>query len=166
MAKHVFYSFHYLPDCSRVSQVRNIGAIEANRPAHDNDWERVKAGGDAAVERWIDNQLNGRSCTVVMIGSNTAGRKWIDYEILQSWNSGKGVVGVHIHNLKNFQQQQSAKGLNPFVTMTMDRDRSISLASVVKTYDPPYWDSRQVYAHIAANLSAWVDEAIQIRENW
>ncbi len=30
MARRVFYSFHYKPDVMRVSQVRNIGALEAN----------------------------------------------------------------------------------------------------------------------------------------
>src|SRR5687768_424677 len=92
MARHAFYSFHYKPDCFRVSQVRNIGMIDANCPAHDNEWEQIKRGGPAAIQRWIDSQLNGRSCTVVMIGSETAGRKWIDYEIEKSWNEGKGVV--------------------------------------------------------------------------
>ncbi len=35
MARRVFYSFHYVPDCWRTSQVRNIGAIEGNKPASD-----------------------------------------------------------------------------------------------------------------------------------
>lgn len=35
MARRVFYSFHYVPDNWRVSQVRNIGAIEDNKPAKD-----------------------------------------------------------------------------------------------------------------------------------
>ena len=166
MAPRVFYSFHYVPDCARVCQVRNIGIIDANPPAHDNEWEQIKRGGEAAIQRWIDGQLNGRSCTVVMIGAETAGRKWIDYEIEKSWNSGKGVVGVHIHNLKNFQGLQAPKGQNPFVTFTMDRDKSRSLGSIVKTYDPPYVDSKQVYAYIAANLENWIDEAIHIRKNW
>lgn len=165
MAKHVFYSFHYIPDCSRVSQVRNIGMIDANCPAHDNDWERIKQGGDAAIQRWIDDQLKGRSCTVVMIGTLTCGRKWIDYEIRKSWTEGKGVVGVHIHNLKNFQGLQSSRGLNPFVTTTVNGGRT-SLADIVKAYEPPSSDSKQVYAHIAANLPGWIDEAIQIRNEW
>lgn len=166
MAKHVFYSFHYLPDCSRVSQVRNVGAIEANKPAHDNDWEQIKKGGDAAIQKWIDDQLSGRSCTIVMIGAATAGREWINYEIEKSWNDGKGVVGVHIHNLKDFYSRQSQKGLNPFVTFTMKGNPSQSLAGIVKTYDPPYTDSKQVYQYISDNLSAWVDEAVKIRNSW
>lgn len=44
MARNVFYSFHYVPDGWRVAQVRNMGVLEGNRPASDNDWERVKRG--------------------------------------------------------------------------------------------------------------------------
>lgn len=83
MARQVFYSFHYKPDVMRVSQVRNIGSIEANRPAADNDWETVKSGKDVAIKRWISNQMKGRSCTVVLVGANTANRKWINYEIAE-----------------------------------------------------------------------------------
>lgn len=50
MARKVFYSFHYIPDCWRVSQIRNIGAIEDNKPASDNDWEEVKKGGDSGIK--------------------------------------------------------------------------------------------------------------------
>jgi len=81
MARRVFYSFHYLPDAWRTSQVRNIGAIEGSKPASDNDWEAVKKGGEKAIQKWIDDQLDGRSCTVVLIGKDTAKRKWINYQI-------------------------------------------------------------------------------------
>jgi hypothetical protein len=93
MGRRVFYSFHYKPDNWRASQVRNIGVIEGNKPVSDNDWEKVKKGGDKAIQNWIDDQLKGRSCTIVLIGEKTAGRKWIKYEIEKSWNSGKGVLG-------------------------------------------------------------------------
>ena len=111
MARKVFFSFHYEPDNWRASQVRNIGAIEGNQPVADNGWESVKRGGDAAIQRWIDDELNGRGCTVVLIGEKTARRKWIDYEITKSWNDKKGVVGIHIHNLKDRFSLQSRKGV-------------------------------------------------------
>jgi MTH538 TIR-like domain (DUF1863) len=41
MVRNCFYSFHYKSDNARASQVRNIGVIEGNRPASDNDWEAV-----------------------------------------------------------------------------------------------------------------------------
>lgn len=84
----MLYSFHYVPDSQRAAQVRQIGSIEGNRPARDNDWQTITRGGDSAIEKWIATQMYGRSCTVVLVGSNTAGRKWINHEIIESWDSG------------------------------------------------------------------------------
>lgn len=165
MARRAFYSFHFDADNWRASQVRNIGVIEGNSPASDNDWETVKRGGEAAIQRWIDNQLSGRGCTIVLIGSATAGRKWINYEIEKSWNDGKGVLGIYIHRLKDRNGQQSSKGANPFDGFTMQRDNA-KLSSIVKAYDPPYWDSSDVYNYIANNLAAWVEDAIALRSNY
>ncbi|MFF3243315.1 TIR domain-containing protein [Streptomyces sp. NPDC002870] len=160
MARSVFYSFHYIPDNWRVSQVRNMGVLEGNRPASDNDWEQVKKAGESAIRNWIDSQLRGRSCTVVLIGSGTVGRKWIKYEIEKSWNDGKGVMGIHIHNLLNREGLQSAKGRNPFSDFTIG---GANMSSIVKTYDPPFTSSQYVYGHIKDRLAIWVEEAIEIR---
>jgi hypothetical protein len=165
MARRVFYSFHFEADSWRASQIRNIGVIEGNSPASDNDWEAVKRGGDPAIQRWIDDQLSGRGCTIVLIGAATAGRKWINYEIEKSWNDGKGLLGIYIHRLKDRYGQQSAKGANPFDGFTLNRDNS-RLSSIVKAYDPPYWDSSDVYNYIANNLAAWVEDAIASRNNY
>lgn len=165
MARRAFYSFHYVPDNWRASQIRNIGAVEGNKPASDNDWETVKKGGDKAIQKWIDHQLDGRSCTVVLIGKDTAGRKWINYEIETSWNNKKGVLGIHIHNLKDADGDQTTKGKNPFETFTMQRDKA-KLSTIVKTYDPPYTDSKKVYDYISQNLASWIEDAIKIRDNY
>lgn len=162
MARKVFYSFHYIPDNWRASQVRNIGAVEGNQPAKDNDWEAVKRGGDVAIQKWIDGQLGGRSCAVVLIGAQTAGRKWITYEINKAWNDGKGVLGIYVHNLKDVGGEQSKKGANPLDYVTFKRTGA-KLSTVAKTYDPPYTTSTNVYSHIKENLSAWIEEAIKIR---
>jgi hypothetical protein len=165
MVRNVFYSFHYKPDCWRASQIRNMGAIEGNSPVSDNDWEDITERGDKAIEDWIADQLKGRSCTIVLIGNSTAGRKWIKYEIEKSWNDGKGVLGIYIHNLKNADGERSSKGSNPFDGFTMKRDDS-KLSGIVKTYDPPYWLSTDVYDYIKKNISSWVEEAITIRNNY
>lgn len=163
MARKVFYSFHYDADNWRASKVRNIGAIEGNQPASDNDWESVKKGGDPAIQRWIDNQMHGRSCVVVLIGSGTAGRKWINYEIEKAWEAGKGLLGIHIHNLTDRNDQYALKGNNPFTGYNIG---NTPLTSIVPTYDPAGFDSKTVYANIAANLSTWIDNAISIRNRY
>lgn len=163
MARKVFFSFHYKPDNWRASQVRNIGAIEGNAPVSDNDWESVTRGGDKAIENWINNQLWNRSCTVVLVGSNTAGRKWINYEIKKSWETGKGLVGIHIHNLKDRDGNQSFIGGNPFDGFSVNNK---PLSSIVRLYNPPYLASTNVYAHIKNNIEDWVEEAIGIRNEY
>jgi hypothetical protein len=106
--------------------------------------------------------MSGKSCAVVLIGTNTAGRKWINHEIVKAWDDKKGVLGIYIHRLKNSEQKQSTKGANPFDNITLGgTDKKLS--SVVKAYDPPYLDSTEVYAYIKKNLSDWVEAAITIR---
>ncbi len=165
MARRVFYSFHYKPDNARASQVRNIGALDGNKPATDNEWESITSAGEAAIKRWINGQMNGKSCVLVLIGSNTAGRKWIKYEIEKGWNDGKGLLGVYIHNLKDLQGLQSKKGRNPFDEFTVRTDKKM-LSRIVKAYDPPYSNSKDVYGYIKDNIAAWFDEAIQIRSRY
>jgi hypothetical protein len=164
VAKKVFFSFHYKPDNWRASQVRNAGIVEGNQPVSDNSWESITKGGESAIETWIDGQLSGRVCAVVLIGSATAGRKWINYEIAKAWNDKKGVVGIYVHNLQDVNKQQSSKGGNPFSLLTFDNGAR-KLSSVVKAYDPPFTTSTNVYDHIKNNIADWVDEAIKIRSN-
>ncbi|MDE0034001.1 MAG: TIR domain-containing protein [Deltaproteobacteria bacterium] len=163
MTRRVFYSFHYAPDNWRASQVRNIGVIEGNRPATDNDWESVTRGGDRAIEKWIADQMYGRSCTVVLVGANTAGRKWINYEIIKSWNDEKGVVGIRIHGLRNREGKISKRGLNPFDVIDYGNSGK-KLSSIVKCYDPRGQNSRERYDWIQAHLANAVEEAIAIRD--
>lgn len=55
MARRVFFSFHFDNDAWQAGQVRNMGTLEGNEPVSDNDWEEVKKGGDAAIEKWIED---------------------------------------------------------------------------------------------------------------
>ena len=158
--RKVFYSFHFDQDSWRTAEVRNMGVLEGNQPASDNDWENIKRGGDPAIKRWIDDQLDGKTCTVVLIGQKTAGRKWIKYEIERSWELNKGLVGIYIHNLKDQNSNQSKRGRNPFDIRIDQRN----LSNIVKSYDPPYKTSDVVYNHIKTNIADWIEEAIKIRK--
>lgn len=164
MARRCFFSFHYQPDCQRASQVRQIGAIEGNRAASDNDWEAVTRGGDEAIKRWIADQMSGRTCTVVLVGNGTARRKWINQEIIKSWDDGLGVVGIRIHGLKNLNGETATAGDNPFDYVTHGPTK-MPLSSIVKCYDPVGFDSKDKYAWIAAHLEDAVEEAIKIRNS-
>lgn len=162
MARKCFYSFHYVPDNWRVSKIRNIGAVEGNKPASDNDWETVTGGGDKKIKDWIAGQMKWRTCTVILIGSNTADRKWINHEIKESWNKGMGVLAIHIHNITDSNDNQSSKGSNPLYYVTHEPTKK-RLSTIAKTYDPPRTTSTEVYGYISDHIEDWIDEAIRIR---
>lgn len=104
--------------------------------------------------------MSGKSCLVVLIGKNTAGRKWVDYEIKKAWGDGKGVFGVHIHGLQDSGGNQTTKGANPFLGF---KAGDTPLTAYAKCYDPPFVTSKYVYDNIKENLSEWVEEAIRLR---
>ena len=163
MARKVFFSFHFDNDHWRASQVRQIGSLEGNSELSDNDWEAVKRSGDAAVERWIDGQFYGRSCAVVLVGSGTAGRKWINYEIRKAWELGKGLVGIRINKLLNSKGQSSVAGSNPFTGFNVGTQ---SLSTIVTLYDPPGADSKAAYKNISDNIEGLVESAIGVRAKY
>jgi hypothetical protein len=161
MRRRVFYSFHYEADAWRAAMVRKMGVLEGSPPTSDNDWEEITKGGNLAIKRWIDGQMRGKSCAVVLIGSHTASRKWIQYEILTAWNQGLGVVGVYVDRLKNESEEQSRRGRNPFELFRLPD--GTGMERVVEAHCSPYKTSKNTYAWIKDNLSDWVERAIEIR---
>lgn len=161
--RNCFYSFHYVPDNWRVATVRNIGTIDGNSPTSDNNWETVKKGGDAAIEKWIADEMSGKSCIVVLVGSDTANRKWINHEIIKGWDAGKGIVGIYIHGLKDSKGNTSSKGDNPFDYIGYG-DTEKKLSSIVKCHTPTGSSSQDKYDWIKENLANVVEEAIAIRK--
>ena len=163
MKRRAFFSFHYEHDAWRAAQIRNAGVVEGDTPLSDNDWESIIRRGDRAIQRWIDDQVSGKSCAIVLIGCETADRKWVKYEIKKAWIEKKGLLGIHVHNLKDEFQNQSFKGENPFASFQFDGG---SFSSIVKTYDPPYTASTNVYSCITTNIAEWIEEAIRIRSRY
>lgn len=154
----VFFSFHYANDVMRVQQIRNIGALEGNEPVSPNDWEQVKRGGDASIKNWIDENMRYKRCIIVLVGSATADRPWVRYEIEKAWNDKKAIFGIHIHNLRCPRSGTSIKGQNPFDTFTFQNGAKLS--SVVNCYDPGAYNT---YNAIALNMGGWINSAIAQR---
>lgn len=150
----VFYSFHYNNDVFRVQQIRNIGVVDGNEPVSPNDWEQVKRKGDAAVEKWIDDSLKYKRCVIVLIGSETANRKWVKYEIKRAWELKKGLFGIYIHNLKDPRTGTCSMGPNPFNSWNVNGQ---SMANLIACHDPSAWDA---YGEISRSMGTWVSQAI------
>ena len=156
MKRQVFYSFHFDNDVMRVQQIRNIGAIEGNEPVSPNEWETVQRGGDKAIEKWIDDNMKYKNCVIVLVGTETAKRRWVKREICKAWNEGKALFGIYIHNIKCPRNGKCAKGKNPFERILLKSGQRLS--ERVPCYDPKSGDA---YNEIADNLENWVETAIR-----
>jgi len=153
MARRVFFSFHYERDIWRASQIRNSWVTKPDRESAGfwdaADWEEVKKKGEEAIRRWINNQLEGTSVTVVLIGAETSERKYVQYEINQRWNKGNGLIEIYIHNLKDQNGKTDIKGKDPFVKLGYEG---------IRTYD---WVNDNGYE----NLGDWVEDSYQRAQN-
>ncbi len=156
-----------------------MGKVSDDSTFSDNDWETVRSKSEDAIEKWIKDQMKMRSCVVVLIGEHTQGRKWINYEIEQAWKTGKGIVGIYVHGLKDKDRKQALKGKNPFEDFCIDTTFNYiarrnypadanekNLARVIKAHDTPYLTSTNVYGYIEENIADWIEEAIDIRNSY
>jgi len=103
MARKVFFSFQY-EDVHRAMNVRNSNVIAADQKVgfiDKADFEEVERQGDAAIKRWINDQLHGTSVTVVLVGATTDKSKWVKYEIEQSVARGNGILTIDISQISD-----------------------------------------------------------------
>jgi hypothetical protein len=146
VARRTFFSFHYERDVWRASVVRKSSKFKPNIEPEWIDssiWEEAKRKGDAVVKKLIDDALIGTSVTAVLIGTETAKRKYVKYEIDKSIERGNGILGIYIHNIEDTSGNRDTKGANP-------------LPSRYATYD---WINNNGYD----NLGTWVDAAYDAR---
>jgi hypothetical protein len=96
MARRVYFAFDY-QDIWEVNQIRNSGQFVDVAVAgfHDaSQWEELKEKNDAVIKKAVDDALGGTTVTVACVGSRTADRKWVKYELSASEGRGNGMLGV------------------------------------------------------------------------
>ena len=164
MARHVFFSFHHKRDIWRVGQIRNSWVTSDNTTAgfwDDASWESVKRQGDQAIKSWINKEMKGTSVTVVLIGAETYTRKYVLYETQKSYEEGKGILGIYIHNMENQKRQTDYMGKNPLDFISANNyGRNVPLSqlqhniygNIYKTYD---W----VQDNGRYNIGSWIEQA-------
>lgn len=119
MARRVFFSFHY-NDVSdfKVNVVRNSNALKRKGNTatfiDKSLWEEAIQKSPAALKELINNGLNGCGVTALLIGSGTADRRWVKYELVKSFTEGKGILAVHLNRIRSRTTGKiSKKGTSP-----------------------------------------------------
>lgn len=115
MARFVFFSFAY-DDVKnfKVNVVRNSWLLKNKEETFVDGsiWEKSKTKGDAYLKKLIEDGLKNTSVTTILIGQDTANRKWVNYEIVKSFDKGNGIFGIHINRIKG-RTGLTARGQNP-----------------------------------------------------
>jgi hypothetical protein len=153
----VFFSFHYQRDAWRVQQVAQMGAVEGQTLLNAQAWESVRRQGDQAIQNWIDKQMAYKTAVVVLIGAETASRRWVAYEIRKAWTEKRALVGIRIHGLGAQDGRRDRSGPNPFAQIQLKN--GLTIANYVPIHDPAGDDSHATYSNIRANLQTWVSDA-------
>ena len=141
MARRVFFSFKYKQDVSRAMVVRNSWVTQGREAAgfiDAADFEKLKKQGDTAIQNWIDNQLDGTSVTVVLVGEKTCSSRWVKYEIEKSIERGNGLLGIDISKIKD-----------------LDGNTSERCGKIPKGYDFYLWNNDNGYE----NMGDWIEKA-------
>ena len=123
------------------------------QPFYDKaDFEQVKrrAGG---IDKWIEDQLKGTSVTVVLFGAETYDRPWVRHEIKRSYELGKGLLAIDIHNVKHPRTGVDVAGRNPLSYWQVAAPGGkVPMSSLYPSYD---WVRDNGYA----NIADWIEKA-------
>lgn len=157
--RQVFYSFKYLEDVTRVQRIRNIGAIEDNKPVTSQKWEEVKKGGEAAIKEWIRDQMQYKSCVIVLIGENTWLSEYVKYEIEYAWSIDKPIFGIYIHDMRDLNGQKATMPLFTPFDVIDEPKTGRPLSAFVQVHTPGTL-LQTADKSIQDNLETWVEAAI------
>jgi hypothetical protein len=132
--RKAFFSFHF-DDIMRVNVVRNAWKIShpdspLMRSFYDSSlWERKKLEGDEAVKRLIREGIGYTSAVCVLVGTETWQRRWVKYEIARAIIDERGLLAIHLNNIKHHQTLSvHPLGINPVSVMGVGKVQAAALS--------------------------------------
>jgi len=98
--RRVFLSYHHAAD-QRYYDAFSATFHDAYQLISDTSLERRidSDNADYVLRRIRENYITGSSCTIVLVGAETWGRKYVDWEIDATLQRGHGLVGVRLPTL-------------------------------------------------------------------
>ncbi len=98
--RRVFVSYHHGGDRSYYEMFRNTlcGQFDV---VHDNSPDREIDSDDAeyVLRRLREHHITGSSCTIVLVGQETWGRRYVDWEIEATLDKQHGLIAVRLPSL-------------------------------------------------------------------
>src|SRR5208282_3909605 len=116
--RKTFFSFHFAPDNQRAEVVQQSWITKEDRQAagffDGSAFETKKRTGKDALKQFLTEQMKGTSVTCVLVGTETALRPWVRYELVRSFHRGNALLAVRVHGIRDWNKQYALAGANPF----------------------------------------------------
>jgi hypothetical protein len=152
MSRRTFFSFHYKPDVSRAWVVRNSWVTKVAQGERQDAgffdssvFEASKRESDDALKRFLREGLINTTVTCVLVGAETSLRRWVRYEIFNSFIRGNGLLAVRIHTVGSIHSPDAVSGANPFdcLAFTVNKE-SVQLREFMTSGWQPARDVRNI----------------------
>ncbi|MCP4438512.1 MAG: hypothetical protein GY810_06165 [Aureispira sp.] len=123
---HSFFSFHFSHDFDRICTVTDTWLKQPNTSmtpfiSTAQIIEMMKEG-LPAILRWVNEEVAKSDAVVLLIGSQTEGRYFIEYEIQQAILQQKPIYGIHINQVPDKSGKTEAKSLSPLPSLCSHYD--------------------------------------------
>ncbi|NME81852.1 TIR domain-containing protein [Clostridium sp. SM-530-WT-3G] len=150
--RNVFVSYAHRLDQDAVDEFRkkfgNDKMVFSDRSLENMDIGNLSS--DTIKNNYIRPKIRNSSVTIVLIGEETGGRWWVDWEIYYSLintkNNGRnGLLGIRIPYKKHFVPKRLEKNLNMGLIIDMPKtakelEQAIELAYQKRTNIPDLSD--------------------------
>src|ERR1019366_2170566 len=132
MARRTFFPFHYKPDVSKAWIVRNSWVTKVAQGQRDDAgffdssvFEAEQRESDDALKGFLRRGLENTTVTCILVGQQTALRRWVRYEIFRSFIRGNGLLAVRINSIASLNSPATLAGSDPFGSLAfwVDKDR-------------------------------------------
>jgi hypothetical protein len=125
--RKAYFAFHF-DDIMRVNNVRQAWKIDhpdapLMRSFYDSSlWEKRQIEGPESLKNLIREGVEYTSAVCVLVGSDTWSRRWVRYEIARAVIDERGLLAVHLNNIRHHvRRQPDACGRNPLTFMAVGK---------------------------------------------
>jgi MTH538 TIR-like domain (DUF1863) len=95
--RRIFTSYHHRGD-QQYYEMFSKAFHDTYESIYDNSLERQIDSDDVdyVMRKIRENYITGTSCTIVLVGNETWGRKYVDWEIKATLDKQHGLIGVQL----------------------------------------------------------------------
>lgn len=139
--RNVFVSYAHRLDQTQVDDFRqkygNDKMVFSDRSLENMDIGHLSD--DTIKNNYIKPKIRNSSVTIVLIGEETGGRWWVDWEIYYSLvhtkdNGRNGLLGIYLPNKRHFVPKRLQDNLNMGLIIDMPKDKYTLEKAIEEAY--------------------------------